>query len=151
MSLQKLKTIAKNHKVQTGLRIILGLFFILSALAKIYDPLTFGKTLKAYAYLPQSWVAPLVLIIPYAEFILGLALLIKLYEKQALLLLIGMMVIFTTVSAYRYYTGDVSDCGCYAKFLKRQNDYKLLMENTLIILLLAWNFVSAKNKELKNG
>ena len=66
-------------------------------------------------------------------------------------MLIGMMVVFTTVSAYRYYTGDVSDCGCYAKFLKRQNDYKLLMENTLIIVLLAWNFVSAKNKELKNG
>jgi uncharacterized membrane protein YphA (DoxX/SURF4 family) len=122
MSFNKLKNIAFNKKVQLGLRIILGLFFILSALAKIYDPLTFGKALKAYAFLPQNWVGPLVLIIPYAEFILGMALLIKLYEKQALLLLLAMMLLFTAVSAYRYYTGDVFDCGCYAKFLKRQND-----------------------------
>ena len=151
MSFNKLKKIAFNKKFQLGLRIILGLFFILSALAKIYDPLTFGKALKAYAFLPQSWVGPLVLIIPYAEFILGLALLIKLYEKQALLLLIIMMLIFTTVSAYRYYTGDVSDCGCYAKFLKRQNDWKLILENTLIIFLLALNFLNFKQKEVKNG
>jgi len=151
MSFYRIKNIAFNKKVQLGLRIILGLFFILSALAKIYDPVTFAKALKAYAFLPQDWVAPLVLIIPYAEFILGLALLIKLYEKQTLLLLMAMMLLFTTVSAYRYYTGDVSDCGCYAKFLKRQNNWKLIMENTLIIFLLALNFLNFKKKEVKNG
>jgi hypothetical protein len=62
-----------------------------------------------------------------------------------------MMLLFTAVSAYRYYTGDVSDCGCYAKFLTRQNDWKLILENTLIIFLLALNFFNFKNRELKNG
>ena len=151
MSLEKIKKIVYNPKLQLALRIILGMFFILSAFAKIYDPFTFGKALKAYAFLPQSWIAPLTLIIPYAVFILGMALLIKLYEKPTLLLLIAMMLLFTAVSAYRYYTDDVSDCGCYAKFLTRQNDWKLIMENTLIIVLLAVNFLNFKYGEIKNG
>jgi hypothetical protein len=58
-----------------------------------------------------------------------------------------MMLLFTAVSAYRYYTGDVSDCGCYAKFLKRENDWKLIVENTLIIFLLALNFLNFKKRK----
>ena len=111
------------------------------------DPVSFGKVVLSYNLLPKDWVVTLALVIPYAEFILGLALLLNLYPKTAAYAALGMVAVFTAVAMYRYASGDVSDCGCFGKLLERQNDWKLLLENTAVLFLLGLLIVNKEERK----
>jgi uncharacterized membrane protein YphA (DoxX/SURF4 family) len=143
----KIKIILQNYKFLIGLRIVLGLFFVVSGLAKIVDLSTFGKAIDSYHIVSDNWVVFLSIIIPYVEFVIGMALIINLFPKYTTLSAIILLLIFTAISAYRYFNGDVSDCGCFGKLIERKNDLKLLVENSVLMLFLALQIVLNKKKE----
>jgi uncharacterized membrane protein YphA (DoxX/SURF4 family) len=95
----------------------------------------------------KEWVVLLSFIIPYSELILGMMLILNLYSRLAVIALIGMLLIFTGISAYSYATGNISDCGCFGKLLKRQNDWKLLLENTAVLFLLGLMIVKKQERK----
>lgn len=132
-----LTKIIRNNKFQLILRIILGLFFTISGLFKVIDPASFGKIILSYDMVPQNWIIPLALIIPYAELSIGLALLLNLFPKFVSAAAILLMIAFTIISMYKYNQGDISDCGCFGKLIERKNDWKLFVENIIVMCFLS--------------
>lgn len=144
--MQQIKSLISNPKVGSVIRILPGIFFMASGIAKIISPAEFGKVITSYQIVPYVWVVTLTLVIPYLEFIIGMALVINLYPKTISVLAMLMLVVFTAVSEYRYITGDVSDCGCFGKILQRKNDWTLLAENSILMFFLTIQIVSIKQK-----
>ncbi len=139
-----MKNFIKTKLFQLILRIILGLFLSFSGLAKIMDLSAFGKAVNSFGLLPSTWVALVTIAIPYLELILGLMLLLNLYAKTAYVTALTMLIVFTTLSAYKYFSGDISDCGCFGKLLQRKTDEKLLIENAILMVLFALGFLNVK-------
>lgn len=100
------------------LRIILGNLFIVSGLAKMWDLYGFSRIVNGYGALPESSVVPVAIIIPFAEFVLALMLLLNFHPRAASLSLLSMIVIFTGLSAVKYFAGNASDCGCFGSIVK---------------------------------
>ena len=147
MALREIKQILRNKTFQTSLKIILGLFFIVSGLFKIFDPASFGKIILSYDMVPKNWIIPLAIIIPYVELGIGLAFLLNLFPKLVSSFAIILMIVFTAISMYKYIQGDVSDCGCFGRLIERKNDWNLLVENTIVVFLLGITFI----KDLKGS
>ncbi|MHB2153941.1 MauE/DoxX family redox-associated membrane protein [Calditrichota bacterium GD2] len=53
-------------------------------------------------------------------------------------------IVFTALSAYKYFSGDISDCGCFGKLLQRKTDEKLFIENALLMVLFTLGFIKMK-------
>lgn len=132
----KIALIIENKNFPLFLRLLMGVVFIASGMSKIISPGDFGKIIYSYNIVSKEWVVMLTFIIPYSELILGMMLILNLYPRIAGALLLLMLLIFTGASAYNYALGNVTDCGCFGKLFKRQNDWKLIVENTAMLLIL---------------
>jgi len=139
-----MKSFIQTKRFQLTLRIALGLFLSFSGLAKIMDLAAFGKAVNSFGLLPSNWVVLVTIAIPYLELILGLMLLLNFYARPAYVTALTMLIVFTAFSAYKYFSGNISDCGCFGKLLQRKTDEKLLIENALLMALFALGFFKMK-------
>ncbi len=139
-----MKNFIQTKRFQLILRIVLGIFLSLSGLAKIMDLASFGKAVNSFGILPADWVVLVTIVVPYLELVLGLMLLLNFYAKPAYVTALTMLIVFTALSAYKYFSGDISDCGCFGKLLQRKTDEKLLIENALLMVLFALGFLNVK-------
>ena len=119
------------------LRIILGNVFIVSGLAKTWDIYGFSKIVSGYGVLPEGLVLPVSIIVPFAEFVLGIMLLINFHPRIASLSLLAMVVVFTGFSAVIYFTGNTSDCGCFGKLGEREIDSNFFIVNVTLIVAIS--------------
>jgi hypothetical protein len=100
------------------LRYAVGGLFIFSGLVKANDPLglaykmeEFFELWKVYGLI--SYATALSVIMNALEIISGFALLIGWQNKWNIRLLLGMIVFFTVLTGYTYYTGYPKTCGCF--------------------------------------
>ncbi len=142
----KIPLILKTNNFTLFLRLMMGVIFIASGMSKIISPGDFGKIIYSYNLVSKEWVVMLSLIIPYTELSLGLMLILNLHVRLAGAVLIFMLVLFTGVSAYQYALGKVNDCGCFGKLFKRRNDWKLILENTAMLIILGGMLFLAKKE-----
>ena len=96
-----------------ALRVIIGVVFIVSGLAKMWDTYSFAEIVRSYGFLPESLVVPVAILIPSAEFFFGLMLLLSeiplagnFHPRTASISLLLMVVIFTGLSAVKYFSQD---------------------------------------------
>lgn len=133
-------------------RIIVGIFFIISGLVKVIDPRGFSYKLEEY-FAPD--VLDLTFLIDYAlplatffvvfEIILGLLLLMGLWRKFTLYSLLFIIVFFTFLTFYSAYFDKVTDCGCFGDALKFTPWQSFGKD---VILLIGILFLFWKNKYL---
>lgn len=125
-----------NYKHQKILRVLFGLFFIVSGGAKIVDITGFAKIINSYGFLSNNGVILISYIIPNAELLLGLMMIFNYKIRIATRAALIMVIIFTLVSANKYVNGINDECGCFGKLLARRTNVFLLIENTLLIIFL---------------
>ena len=94
-------------------RIILAGIFILAAYYKIVDPAAFGTSIWYYHILPTQIINIIVLVLPWLEVLVGIALLVGAYFRGAVLWANIMLVVFITALASTIYRGLDIDCGCF--------------------------------------
>ena len=122
--------------VRFVLRVILGIVFIVSGAAKMWDIYGFSNVVRGYGILPESLVVPVSIIIPFAEFVLGTMLLMNFYSRTASLSLFVMVIVFTGLSAMKYFSGNTSNSGCFGKLIDRNINPNLLVENAALVVAL---------------
>ncbi len=122
--------------VRFVLRVILGIVFIVSGAAKMWDIYGFSNVVRGYGILPESLVVPVSIIIPFAEFVLGTMLLMNFYSRAASLLLFVMVIVFTGLSAMKYFSGNTSNSGCFGKLIDRNINPNLFVENAALVVAL---------------
>ena len=100
------------------LRWTVGLLFIFSGLIKANDPL--GLSYKMQEFFDvwginflSDYTLAFALIMNTLEIVAGIALLIQFPYKQTLWLLLGLIVFFTFLTGYAFYSGKIKTCGCF--------------------------------------
>lgn len=115
---------------QESLAVIVGSFFVLSAIAKVGDSAGTAAVLKPV----WPWMsAREVLLVSLVEFVLGLCLLLRIYRYTVWLVTAVMLVGFTVGLAYGKANG-LEDCGCFGTTLRASAE-SAIGRNILLLLL----------------
>ena len=131
-------------KVLVGVsRIFVGVFFIISGLIKLNDPIGFAFKLEEYF---GPTVLDLPFFIPYAlgisifvvvfEVLLGVFLIIGYKPKFTVWSLLLMILFFTFLTFYSAYFDKVKDCGCFGDAMKMTPWESFSKDVGLLVLIL---------------
>lgn len=134
-------------------RIVLGLVFIFSSVMKGVDPV--GTAYRVEDYLgvyAMDWLSAYSLLISFflitVEFLLGIALVLKLKGKLAIVGVLLIMAFFTVVTYYDARYNLVPDCGCFGDAVKLDN-WETFYKNIVLIILAVIVFIKRKTLSVK--
>lgn len=96
-----------------ALQLVLAAIFLWSAVSKFMDIFTFGEILRSYKLLPAALIKPLAILLPIAEFFVGVGLLIRPAVNYAAWGVIALSLAFMIGLIFNY--GEVLPygCGCF--------------------------------------
>lgn len=114
-------------------RIALGILFVFAGATKAYDPGAFAIEIHRYNLIPWLPGALASIYLPWLEILLGLLLILKRFERGALLLITGLLIIFTLALASATYRGLGIDCGCFGKAFAATGTIFPLLRNVLLL------------------
>ena len=135
----------------TAVRIIVGLLFIFSGLIKANDPLGLAYKMQEYFDLwnlsaldPHSlWMS--ILMIAF-EIIAGVALLLGWKMRLFSWLLLLLILFFTFLTGYAYFSGKFTNCGCFGDCIPITPKTSFLKDVALTLLIL---FLFANRKRIQ--
>ncbi|MBI4773322.1 MAG: DoxX family membrane protein [Deltaproteobacteria bacterium] len=96
------------------LRLGLGSVFIYAAIDKIRHPDMFSQVVYNYKLLPDIAVNLFALVLPWVEAVVGLFLILGLYEWISLTLFNGLLIIFMGALGLSLIRGLDISCGCFS-------------------------------------
>ena len=99
--------------ISTFIRIALGSLFLYSSLPKIRHPYDFLSDVYSYEIVGRQLGLLVAMVLPWAELLTGICLLGGIFVGGALLMSIGMAVMFTFVISWALYQGLNISCGCF--------------------------------------
>lgn len=104
------------------LRILIGGLFIFSGLVKANDPLGLAYKMEEFFEIWHTlWMVPFSTLLSVwmnaLEIVSGLALLLGWQNKWNVRLLLALILFFTALTGYTYYTGFPKTCGCFGDCL----------------------------------
>ena len=98
--------------LQAGLQIAVGLVFVYSGAAKIFDLPGLADSLRNYRLLPEALIPALAIWLPWLELFAGLAVLTGYLRRGGALLLCALLGGFTLAVALSMARGIDITCGC---------------------------------------
>jgi uncharacterized membrane protein YphA (DoxX/SURF4 family) len=104
----------ENSWIELAARWILGLTFIYASYHKILAPADFAKIVYGYALFPHAAINLIAIILPFIELVAGLALILGIYPRSAVLIINAMLVAFIIVLSINLIRGHEFDCGCFS-------------------------------------
>jgi len=122
--------------------ILLSIIFLFAAFSKFGDLGDFQKALSRYNYLPLPIQGVAVLLIPGLELALGVSLMLHSYRKQAILLAMCLLIMFTLLGVYDILFGTTpGTCACFKLSLPKWFELNGWWAITRNILLMGVCFV----------
>jgi uncharacterized membrane protein YphA (DoxX/SURF4 family) len=97
--------------LERGVRLVLAGIFIYSGAIKLLDPATFAEIIAGFGLLPDALVAPVAILLPFAELVAGVGLVFAI--PGSLSAITAMLVLFIAVLGYGIHLGLDIDCGCF--------------------------------------
>ncbi len=94
-------------------RLIMGAIFITAAADKILNPAAFARVIFNYQLLPDSLINLSTILLPWLEFILGLALMTGLWLPGAVVLVNVLLLTFLGALVFNLRRGLNIHCGCF--------------------------------------
>jgi uncharacterized membrane protein YphA (DoxX/SURF4 family) len=94
-------------------RIILGLIFIYASWDKVLEPTAFAEMITNYQLLPEGWVAPVAIVLPWLELTCGICLVTNRWTGGGAIIVTALTVIFTIAIILNIYRGMDIACGCF--------------------------------------
>lgn len=119
--------------VRLLVRIALGALFIFAGVTKAYDPGAFAIEIQRYNLVPWMPAALASVYLPWLEIILGVCLIIRKFEQASLLLIGGLLLIFTFALASATFRGLGIDCGCFGKAFTATGTIFPLVRNVVLL------------------
>ena len=121
--------------------------FLLAAVPKLFDPLSFAKAITNYRLiLPvigQAYVYPAAMFMPALEAVAALALLIPRWRRVGSLVCGALLILFIVLIAQAVIRGLNIDCGCFgtgavSRALGQKAGLEKILENTLWLAMCAF-------------
>lgn len=125
------------------IRLAVGITFIYASFYKIIDPESFARSIWYYHMVPGSLINLMALILPWVELLAGLAVILGIWYRGAVLLVNLMTLMFIVALTSAAVRGINIDCGCF-KAAKASSDSALnaLWFDLGLILATIWLWVS---------
>jgi uncharacterized membrane protein YphA (DoxX/SURF4 family) len=94
-------------------RVMLGSIFIFASWDKVLDPAAFADAITNYQILPEIWVAPAAIFLPWLELTCGICLVVNRWTGGSAIIVTVLTVIFTIAIMISIYRGMDIACGCF--------------------------------------
>ena len=108
-----IKRIVTSEYLALVLRIFVGYFFIYSSVSKIPYPAQFANNIASYRLIPYPFVNILAVVVPWAELVTGLFIIIGL-RNRATAIVIGLLYFgFIIMVGLNVIVDSPISCGCY--------------------------------------
>jgi uncharacterized membrane protein YphA (DoxX/SURF4 family) len=102
----------------SGLRVALGVVFIVASLDKIQDPAAFAENIANYRIVPHEFIHIIAITLPWLEIVVGALLLLGIWTRANAALAFGMLFAFIlAISQALIRDLDIS-CGCFDRLLR---------------------------------
>jgi hypothetical protein len=95
------------------MQIALGAIFVAAALPKIVDPPSFAQMIYNYRIVPGFALNATALVMPWAELLAGVALILGVWRRSAAAILGAMLVVFIIAIGINLGRGHAVNCGCF--------------------------------------
>jgi fatty-acid desaturase len=117
-----------------------GLVFAAAAVPKIAQPADFAVAIYRYQLMPHATINALAVFLPWLEMVCAAALLfVPRLRSGAFVLIILMLLVFTTAISINLYRGIDIACGCFSvNAAKGHLGWLSLVRNTALLIASAW-------------
>jgi len=95
-------------------RLILGAVFMYASIDKIAHPASLAEAVYNYQILPGFLINPTALVLPWLELVLGVFLVLGLFQEGSVLIVTGLMVVFLGAMVFNLARGLDIHCGCFS-------------------------------------
>jgi putative oxidoreductase len=119
--------------IRALVRIVLGGLFLFAGATKAYDPGAFAIEIQRYNLVPWIAGALAAVYLPWLEILVGALLIVKRFERGALLLVTCLLLVFTFALASATFRGLGIDCGCFGKAFAATGTIFPLVRNVLLL------------------
>ncbi len=135
--------------VGAALRILVGVLFLVSAVAKLVAIDPFALYVFSYGFFPFNVVDVLVRLCIAAEFILGVFIIVGWYRRLVRLLTLLMLIFFSLFLCYAALKGRMESCQCFGQLIDFDPLQSLLKNGVLVMLVLLAYRLSGNGNEAK--
>lgn len=115
-------------------RIALVALFVFAGATKAYDPGAFAIEIQRYQIVPWMMGALVSVYLPWLEMLAGALLLLKRFERGALLVITLLLLVFTVALASAMFRGLSIDCGCFGKAFSATGTTFPLVRNLVLLV-----------------
>jgi len=109
-----LKILFYSDRLELFIRWLIGITFIYASYHKIVEPAHFAKIIYGYYLFPEFIINITAIILPYLELLSGIALILGIYPRSALLILESLLFAFIVALSINLIRGHNFDCGCFS-------------------------------------
>jgi uncharacterized membrane protein YphA (DoxX/SURF4 family) len=123
------------------LRIALGLVFVVAGGLKIGHADVFAGQIAGFELLPQALIAPLALLLPFVEVLVGAYLIVGLFTRAAAIAAAVMLAVFDTAIAWAVVHGLHASCGCFGPSDQTTTSWGEVARDAAIVVvavIIAW-------------
>jgi uncharacterized membrane protein YphA (DoxX/SURF4 family) len=131
--------IFRNKIFSSVVRIILGAILVYASIDKMANTGDFLKIIHNYKLLPVSFENLFAIFLPWLEFLTGIFLVIGKFEKGALLIYNGLLLIFVIALSQALVRGLDISCGCFSVKPSSTSEVWLRVAEDIIILFFSIN------------
>ena len=123
----------QNRWISIAVRLALGALFIYSAWPKVADPPGFAQMISNYKLLPDAWVNPAAVVLPWLEMVAGICLVAGLMRRGAALWIAILLALFIGALALNLARDVAVDCGCFSVTASQKSHAELIASMKLDI------------------
>jgi uncharacterized membrane protein YphA (DoxX/SURF4 family) len=95
------------------LRLAVAAVFLWAAVPKILDPAVFAEAIANYHVVPDAWIGPIAVVLPFVELAAALGLIAGVHEKGSAVCASVLLAGFTIAMGQAMARGIDIDCGCF--------------------------------------
>ena len=111
--LERFRSLLTHPWLAAAFRFYIGGIFIYASVYKINYPAEFADSIASYELVPYWAVGVMAIVMPWMELICGVLVIAGIRPKAAILVLMGLMVLFTVAIVITLAKGVPIGCGCF--------------------------------------
>jgi uncharacterized membrane protein YphA (DoxX/SURF4 family) len=108
-----MRKLTENDWLTLLSRLLIGGMFIYASFYKIIEPASFAKSIWYYHLVPGELINLMAIVLPWLELLVGVALIVGVQYRGAVLWANFMLVVFIVALATTIARGINIDCGCF--------------------------------------